>query len=539
MHTIDEENNKAIREPFEVYIEIQATINGTLTTYSYTNKDIISCELNLRSDLSPIDPTLPESEIVVRIYSPEDVSDIVKNIADDTPLLYWSGYLGDYCPVRKFYISEPVVWADKVLTVKAVDAVHFLDVEMVGSVGFPARAETINTSTGIRSTGSWASINNGSNPLVALYAVTAYLVNPLVSDLSIEKYYSQYIETSDSLPQSSFVKQATVREVLANFVNLFRFNLRSSAWGDMSYYLNYVDAGIPTLTYRKPSSKWSILEADCGDIQTHTGREIKTIITKKTAVNLMEYGDDGVIGNQYTHKPYRCMQVGNAELVQDAGASIRLDTPTTIAAIKVENNGTYSTTWGYVNTSSNIATRSKTVEIEVPNASTTTPTRVIYGGLIYYDVESFMGWTASNNYTIRQIWNSAKSGGFIEENTATATFPIYGNGISFLEQPKTYTKSGYGETKTPSKTQWVGEIQAKDADGVKTLLPDMGFTQLLNRSTKTGSFTWKGDPRMQPRDVFTFVHRDGTEELRTIESINIKHEGGGTIATITYREGIV
>ena len=71
------------------------------------------------------------------------------------------------------------------------------------------------------------------------------------------------------------------------------------------------------------------------------------------------------------------------------------------------------------------------------------------------------------------------------------------------------------------------------------ILPDAGFNSLMNRSNETGSFTWKGDPRMQPRDVFTFVYRDGTTELRTVETINLKHEGGGTVATITYRKGIV
>jgi hypothetical protein len=61
----------------------------------------------------------------------------------------------------------------------------------------------------------------------------------------------------------------------------------------------------------------------------------------------------------------------------------------------------------------------------------------------------------------------------------------------------------------------------------------------MNRSNETGSFTWKGDPRMQPRDVFTWHFLDGTTELRTVETINLKHEGGGTVATITYLKGIV
>ncbi len=61
---------------------------------------------------------------------------------------------------------------------------------------------------------------------------------------------------------------------------------------------------------------------------------------------------------------------------------------------------------------------------------------------------------------------------------------------------------------------------------------------ILGRSAHIGSFTWHGDPRMQPRDVFTFVRKDGTSVTCTIESIRLKHEGGGTIAEIDYREGV-
>ncbi len=52
----------------------------------------------------------------------------------------------------------------------------------------------------------------------------------------------------------------------------------------------------------------------------------------------------------------------------------------------------------------------------------------------------------------------------------------------------------------------------------------------------TGSFRWKGDPRMQPRDRFAFVRKDGTKQNCTIEGITLAHAGGGTYADITYRE---
>lgn len=57
-------------------------------------------------------------------------------------------------------------------------------------------------------------------------------------------------------------------------------------------------------------------------------------------------------------------------------------------------------------------------------------------------------------------------------------------------------------------------------------------------SNITGSFTFKGDPRMQPRDVFKFHRLDETVEVATIERIELTHEGGGTTAELHYRLGV-
>ena len=64
------------------------------------------------------------------------------------------------------------------------------------------------------------------------------------------------------------------------------------------------------------------------------------------------------------------------------------------------------------------------------------------------------------------------------------------------------------------------------------------YKALFDRSNVTGAFTTRGDPRMQPRDIFTFHRLDGTTEICTIESIALSHEGGGTTSEITYRKGI-
>ena len=138
------------------------------------------------------------------------------------------------------------------------------------------------------------------------------------------------------------------------------------------------------------------------------------------------------------------------------------------------------------------------------------------------------------------FWNNAAAEGKADNTTGETTFDLYGAAIFETDEENEYTKSGSGE-KQIVNTKWIGKNYLKASSGgtVYNVFPDMAFNQLLNRSGVTGSFTWKGDPRMQPRDVFTFHFKDGSTELRTIESINLKHEGGGTIAEITYRKGIV
>ena len=62
---------------------------------------------------------------------------------------------------------------------------------------------------------------------------------------------------------------------------------------------------------------------------------------------------------------------------------------------------------------------------------------------------------------------------------------------------------------------------------------------LFARSTRTGSFVWKGDPRMQPLDYINIVNdtNDGRDTITArVTSIELTHEGGGTTATITWRE---
>ena len=69
---------------------------------------------------------------------------------------------------------------------------------------------------------------------------------------------------------------------------------------------------------------------------------------------------------------------------------------------------------------------------------------------------------------------------------------------------------------------------------------DRRFQTLLSRSNILYEFDFRGDPKLQPRD-FIRADVDGSGNLvdMTIDSIELKHEGGGTTSTIIARRGFI
>ena len=113
-------------------VEVVSLIPGT--TIINNNQNLISATVSLRTDLSTYNPTLPESELNIEVYNDADISSVVASIPSDTPITYSAGYAGDMSTVRKFYVSDQVTWKDNVISIHAVDAVHFMDKEMPSAV---------------------------------------------------------------------------------------------------------------------------------------------------------------------------------------------------------------------------------------------------------------------------------------------------------------------------------------------------------------------------------------------------------------------
>ena len=519
MSEIDVQNAKNIRDAMEVHIRVQATINGSTVTYDYSNEDIVSCELNLRSDLSPIDPTLPESEIVVRVYSEEDVSDIVKYIANDQPLTYWAGYNGAYSTVRKFYISEPVTWHDRIITFKAVDAVHFLNKPSARCLIYGSARYAVEGSTGyIRyynfgvNSVNYTGTSSGVIPFIYRY-IAGQITDAGVTISSRASNPSYGGSNMDTLSGFAILGGGDIRDVIADINNLAKIDLPSGAFTNNAVWFTYVDAGIPTLTSSKPTSKWTINEADCGDISKDTQRDIISITAKNASLLPIDYMKTNLLKN---------IKVGSISITKNVGGAVSLEQNCLFAYAIVDGNSDY---FLEINTLQGV--KGYVTHIQESGSDV---------GLKVFKESGYMPWDSK----MSTFWNNAAAEGKADNTTGETTFDLYGAAIFETDEETSYTKSGSGEARTVN-TKWVGNNYLKASSGgtVYRVFPNMAYTQLLNRSGVTGSFTWKGDPRMQPRDVFTFVYRDGTTELRTVETINLKHEGGGTVATITYRKGIV
>lgn len=403
----------------------------------FTNNNLTSVRLSLRSDLTRVNPTWQVSEIEINAYWPDDIQMAVSNISDDIPIIYSSGYSDDMSPDRYFYLQEAQV-EKNLVTLKGVDA-SFLLTEAVMT---PVYTE-INDAKVYRSLYSRlrSIITDAGIKLVSNQAAPpAY-----DSDQNLIPYYIDGIERA---------------RYVANAMALWHVD---QLYDSIDFYPTFVDAGRPTMRWRKPTSKWTIMEEDCTDIVTVYDKEIAQI----------------EIPNMYVY----------------------CDTDRTrIEEKEVRKNKIY------------------TITMSAPYTSyTVTNATILESCPTYIRIKA----------------------------TATGTSVIRGKRIRFYDEDEnerphvTTVKSNRTGTKElVDIEQYSGQIE-QFFDYVGYPLIERGGRHVLNESAKRGSFHWKGNPKMQPRDVFTFQHLDGTTEICTIESIELVHEGGGTSADITYRVGVV
>ena len=478
-------------------VEVSLLASGSY--YIFNNDSIISCVVSLRSDLSIINPTLPESEIELQIFQDEDISERLASIPDETLITYTAGYPDEMSQVRNFYLAEKITWSDNVMTIRAVDAVHKLDVQLP-------------TATLITS-GLY------DNPEIDEDGFVTF-IKACLRYAGIEHGGELIAEHAPCQGSHVYIPLMSLREAISRIIAWGRFDtipeLRYGFW------FNYVDAGIPMLHTDYSDALWDIYEEDCGDVKKDVARNIKEIKMPVTKISLPQ-----------STSTY-ATEVGTGTWIY--GSGVFLDFDDNVAAWTVKD-----------------AAGNTILSLRSDRDSTSSAERV-KNALNDYDLYGLMqsglpigcfnsGW--GNFYTQVMPWNSnqltrwnADIGSSVREDQSVTIF-----GSKVLEESSIEsfsTGEDDGEIVTLDEAPMPGKLIVKNTEASTqsyTLYPNIAAQTILNMSNITGSFKWKGDPRMQPRDSAYFHRVNGVTELITIENITITHEGGGTSAEITYRKG--
>lgn len=466
-------------------VEVSLLASGAY--FIFNNGQIISCVVSLRSDLSLINPTLPESEIELQVYQDEDISERLASIPDETLITYSAGYSDEMSPIRNFYLSEKITWADNVMTLHAVDAVHKLDVQLPTASlltdGFSDTGEATEESllVFIRACLLYAGISIGIMP-----------------------------DYEDGTSNSSLVfNRTSLREAIA----------KATAWGRFGNYpttwINYVDAGIPKLESDYSSAGWHIYEEDCGDVKRDAARKIKEI---RMPVSALSFGDGG---------NYLTTNVGSGTWIYGSGAFLDFDDDVFAWSVITEQNAgiasVKSDDTDYAGACEKNALNFLAIKGLMEDGLPMGCMNTFYTQVMPWNSLQLTTWNQYIGSSVREDQDLIIMGSKILKDTHIQSFS---------------TGEDDGEIITLDEAPIEGKLIVQHPnEAAQVLYPNIAAQSILNMSNITGSFKWKGDPRMQPRDS-AYLHRvNGVTELITIENITITHEGGGTSAEITYRKG--
>lgn len=100
------------------------------------NHNLIRANLALRTNLAPDNPTWQESNIEVQAYFPNDMMSLLRTFLTDWRITYQAGYDQQMSPLRYFYVNEPIVQDDNVVTIRATDASRFMEGVTLQKQGF-------------------------------------------------------------------------------------------------------------------------------------------------------------------------------------------------------------------------------------------------------------------------------------------------------------------------------------------------------------------------------------------------------------------
>lgn len=581
MATIDDVNALNIRPRTIIDIKIYDN-SGTDLLLTITESELVRATVSLRSDLSRINPTLPESEIEIEAFFETDISEQLAYAGEKLEIRYrWAPdtvSIGT-STARYFYTDERITWNNKILHIHAVDQVHLLDEELppiyIGQNWYWNTSSISDHNVLMHLTMAFydfvAGTRSANNGFIKHFASSSVIG------------FMNQDGTFGSIPDGGALNiiqpRTTRREAIAKMMNICHWNFKTGELKDKTnFWPAYVDAGKPNLRTQIPSAAPRVIKKeDCGNFEESKEPRFSSLTAKVNGVIWLGNGSfdhtyDGNMKAQIIKQKGITFEYGGLGDTYDVGAQ----DPQTPSVMY------YFYTWPYVD---DFAARKRP-----PVDSTSTGTRDAkamrnqYGKWLLDENVSTNAWSPDpNSYTFLDLsgskwtqpinpdlsptetpaslwsyWESTDiipTGSDATDAINAATFFVTTN-----EKTITKTRGGTGEGVVIDDIFLTGHAKLRRYDDTDTidLLPEKALDCIMEKSNVVGSFTWKGDPRMQPRDFVelqqpdeNLADQDGvllqTEDgddiiinlskIITLENITLTHEGGGTVAEITYREG--
>lgn len=442
--------------------------------FTITNDNLVSCNLALRSDLNVSGHTWEESEIEVSMYYPYDISSTFAYIQSDFPITYQAGYDADLSEIRRFYLSEPITEENNVVTIRGVDASHWMDEKTMKE--------------------QWLETDRGK----AHDAIYSTFVNAIQSaGISLVHKSGGSSGPASGITDVAILPEMTVRDFVANVMNLTLNHKRNGT----AYGIQFVDAGIPSVEFgdgKTFGNTWTINKSDCADWVESYEQNISSIRDTSDEHNFNERAAYG----------------------SNSAARVLFGTiETNFLPPSTNDSGAYNETKIGQIVELNFDGYMHNINEEGISPIVKTPT-------------SYYGRITRNSSLI----TNQPSGGIPPDYKYTAV-----NYARVTGRAATIT----GGVKAFSNPNGLSGITIDFDPFIYGTLYDgngatiFNYPSLFNRALRTGSFTFKGDPRYQPLDYLNIV--DDTKSPTTtitarITSIDLAHEGGGTTAVIGWRE---
>lgn len=491
------ENAKDLRTALNfVDIYVSDLGNNGYPIFHWTTEELISVKLDLRCVDTKLDnPQLEGSSIEVRVYYDGDYSSLVSLMGTEAKIGYKAGYSGstlyatndaDASPERMFYATldkDSMQLKDHILTVKGTDLVGKTTGQDDGVLFTVYSTNTYNNVT-------YYSVselleNYTRRILMPFSAYTSRITHgaKIWADKSTNNY--------DDNNRYVFLYKNSYRKLIANWMNIFRGSDPNNPDIIAKRFI-FRDAGIPTagwapdaisawpsLNYEPVMQTWSLSYDEIGDLEIEYGNSVKYVQVNNPRIDLSSQS---------------LCQTPEMDIVGGTTQILTFSDP-------IQYNG-FTITGSGVTVTSTI--------------------------LSPYAVKlAFSGTSRAKGYMTYRVISDLYLPGESEPNLEIST-GISGETIKLED-----TFGGLHKMNSRIGTSsYIGSATAVSNLSVVGRALEHTLNDCNLKRPKWITFTWRGNPHMQPRDMILFTEKNGTKNYYEIDNLTLEHKDGGLKSTI-------